>query len=788
MTLRDTRLRVVFGAAAAVLVGTIAFTYWMGLLAVESHHKLAAEVSLLGHLDKFVSTMATAETGQRGYLLTGEELYLGPYREAVSLSKQEMATLHRLALSGDLPVEKVRAIRRLAEQKLAELEETIDVRRREGVEAAVGRMRTGRGQTLMGAIRTLASEMVAAEKEELKQATRRADRAGRVLRGTFISVAILNLEFLVWVYYLVAREMARRATAAQEVSRQQQLLSTTLASIGDAVIVTDPNCYVTFVNAEAERLTAWKSSESVGEPLSKMFRLVNEETGQAVENPVEKALRLGRAVSLEHYEMLVSKDARKTPIDDCAAPIRTPDGQLFGAVLVFRDFTEHQQAEALTAALNGIDLELHSSLRFEEIMQSAVSTAAAALGAETAAISLRRDDRWVVNYVHGLPKELVGAETNDDEMRHAVLAINTRAPVAIDDALNDERITSEHLVKWGIRSVLVVPLVTRTEAVGVMSFHYTRSAMTFRKVHLRFAAQLVSSIRMALENCRLVDTLEREVAERRRAESEAIAAREAVARVNSNLEAAIEERTAKLRETVADLEQFSYSLAHDLRAPLRTMCSFSTFVLEEHGRMLDDEGLDYLKRIASAALRMDQLIRDVLAYSQTVRIQPTLETVDLDRLVREIVDQYPQLKPVEAQVEIAGPLLPVKGHLALITQCVSNLLGNAVKFMSPGVKPKVRVWTEEHNGRVRVCVRDNGIGIEASQWERIWRIFERGHAGPEYAGTGIGLSIVKRAAEKMGGSVAVISELGKGSTFSFELAKGSAHVDRSVSTLQRVCA
>jgi PAS domain S-box-containing protein len=237
------------------------------------------------------------------------------------------------------------------------------------------------------------------------------------------------------------------------------------------------------------------------------------------------------------------------------------------------------------------------------------------------------------------------------------------------------------------------------------------------------------------------------------------------------LEQTVSERTARLRETVADLEQFSYSLAHDLRAPLRSMNCFSAFLMEELGPKLQGQCLEYVKRIASGAERMDQLICDVLTYTKVARIEITPAQVNLDALVTDIIQQYPNLHPEQADIQVNGPLLPVLGNHALLTQCLSNLLGNAVKFVSPSVRPKIRIWTEPLGDRVRVLVSDNGIGIRHNKFEQIWRIFQRGHPGNEYPGTGIGLSVVKRAAERMGGTVGVSSDPGKGSTFWFELPK-----------------
>lgn len=238
-------------------------------------------------------------------------------------------------------------------------------------------------------------------------------------------------------------------------------------------------------------------------------------------------------------------------------------------------------------------------------------------------------------------------------------------------------------------------------------------------------------------------------------------------RAEEQLEQAVAERTARLREIVGELEAFSYSMAHDMRAPLRSLQGFSDVLISECGDKLDDECKGYLRRIAGGAARMDKLIQDVLNYSRIVRADLPLETVDLKELLQGIAETYPMLAVDKADVLLEGPFPRVLGNEAMLTQVFSNLLGNAVKFVAKGTRPRVRVWAEEHGARVRVFVADNGIGIPAHQHERIFGIFERATSG--YDGTGIGLAVVKKAVERMGGKVTVQSEPGGGSTFAIEV-------------------
>ncbi len=237
--------------------------------------------------------------------------------------------------------------------------------------------------------------------------------------------------------------------------------------------------------------------------------------------------------------------------------------------------------------------------------------------------------------------------------------------------------------------------------------------------------------------------------------------------LNIRLEQEVDARTARLNETIQELESFSYSITHDLRAPLRTMQSFCDVLIEEADPYLTPECKDYLKRIANASRRMDSLIRDVLAYSRVLRTDLELRPINLQALIEAIVESYPNLQPDRVQLSIEGEFCPVLGNEAALTQCVSNLLNNAVKFVAPGVFPRVRIVGEKRENRLRIWFEDNGIGIDPAYQDRIFTLFQR--ISKNYEGTGLGLSIVRKAAERMGGTVGVQSEPGQGSRFWVEL-------------------
>ena len=260
-----------------------------------------------------------------------------------------------------------------------------------------------------------------------------------------------------------------------------------------------------------------------------------------------------------------------------------------------------------------------------------------------------------------------------------------------------------------------------------------------------------------------------DITERKNVEMRLMEAKEALARHASELERVVDERTSTLRETVRELEAFSYSMVHDMRAPLRAMNSFALLLHQEYGSQLDATARGYLTRIFSSAERLDQLIRDVLNYTHVLRDPAPLTPVRLEELLRELQTSYPEWAPPRADVQIIAPMPPVLGHAALLAQVFSNLVSNAIRFVAPGVQPCVRIRASLQDARVRISVQDNGIGILPESRHRIFGMFQRIQPSSEYEGTGIGLTIVRRAVERMGGLVGFDSEPGKGSTFWLEL-------------------
>jgi signal transduction histidine kinase len=249
-------------------------------------------------------------------------------------------------------------------------------------------------------------------------------------------------------------------------------------------------------------------------------------------------------------------------------------------------------------------------------------------------------------------------------------------------------------------------------------------------------------------------------------------AREALALLNAELESRIESRTADLNAKTRELESFAYSVAHDLKAPLRGIDGYSRLLLEEYANSLDDEGRTFLETIQNSTDEMSQLIDDLLAYSRLERRELKTDRIELGPIVNALVEEKKREvaeHPIDFVIDVNGAT--VMADASGLAQSLRNYLDNAIKFSGKVANPRVEIGAQDGPGSCRLWVRDNGIGFDMKQHERIFDIFQRLNALEDYPGTGIGLAIVRKAMERMGGKAWAESEPGQGATFYLEIPK-----------------
>jgi len=232
----------------------------------------------------------------------------------------------------------------------------------------------------------------------------------------------------------------------------------------------------------------------------------------------------------------------------------------------------------------------------------------------------------------------------------------------------------------------------------------------------------------------------------------------------------LEQRLHALTAINSELEAFNYSIAHDLRTPLRSMSGFAKALLEDESANLSSLGLEYATRIARSANYMDNLLLDMLAYSRLTGAEMVPELFTLDEPVAELLGLVEkEIRDRRVTIQISSPLGGVFAHLPTFKQIMTNLISNSIKFVAPDRPPQIRIFTTSQADFIRLWVQDNGIGIPPEHHDKIFGLFQRLHDNQTYPGTGIGLALVRKGAERMGGKAGVESEVGQGSRFWVEL-------------------
>ena len=331
--------------AVIILIANVTVTYHNTGVLYLSSVAVAHTHDVLLALEDVLSLAKDAETGQRGYIITGEESYLEPYNTAVDAINSQTNVVAALTSGNPRQQARITELRSRLAAKLDELNRTIIIRRTSGAEAARSIILSGQGKSEMEAIRGIVGEMIEEETRQRNERLYQRDRAyaAAISEGLFSGFFAIATIFAFLL--LLRRHLRERERSTFIIAEQAERFRTTLASIGDGVIATDTDGRVTMINSVAESLTGWTLADALGRPLTEIFEIVNESTRATAENPAIRALNEGIIMGLANHTILIAKDGTERPIDDSAAPIRCSDGEIVGCVLVFKDVTEQRLLE-----------------------------------------------------------------------------------------------------------------------------------------------------------------------------------------------------------------------------------------------------------------------------------------------------------------------------------------------------------------------------------------------------------------------------------------------------------
>ena len=336
------RSLVVAASLGLLLIVNAAVNHRQSLGVEEAQTAVAHTYVVEADLARTLSTMVDAETGQRGFLITGEERYLEPYRTALAILETQLQQLASLTADNDDQQRDLRQARELVSTKLTELSETIAVRRSEGFDAASRVVLTDRGKRGMDELRAVLDRMGGREEALLDLRLAESRQSARTARWSALGSTAFALAAVGFIWLGYGRSTIEREMSAKAIAEERERLQVTLLGIGDGVITIDASSRITFMNPVSEALTGWRQPEAVGKLVTEVFRIVNEETRQRVENPLALVLREGTVQGLANHTILITRDGTERPIDDSAAPLRDVAGRTVGGVLVFRDISQRR--------------------------------------------------------------------------------------------------------------------------------------------------------------------------------------------------------------------------------------------------------------------------------------------------------------------------------------------------------------------------------------------------------------------------------------------------------------
>jgi PAS domain S-box-containing protein len=324
---------------ALIIVGSSVAVFVLRLKAIQSNRELMRYLDAIVDLQATLASLTEAETGQRGYLLTGDESYLRPYVDGVRGAQRNLLDLHDDAAAGDLSIDELTQLSTLINRKLEELEKVIDLRRRAGMAAAVDEVNTHSGKNLMDSIRTQTDHMTQHEESYLAANNRNVEqltRLGNLIVGGW---TILNLAALLWAYRRTNREIEGRRQEQRRLQREAELFAVTMEGIRDGVIVTDADGKVTALSQAAERLTGWNSRDALHQTYGEVFHLKNDGAARKQNDPLEQVRATGRAASDSGNSILLRRQGDAINVDYRASRLQPSEGKMGGMVLFFRELS-----------------------------------------------------------------------------------------------------------------------------------------------------------------------------------------------------------------------------------------------------------------------------------------------------------------------------------------------------------------------------------------------------------------------------------------------------------------
>ncbi|MFA6451532.1 MAG: CHASE3 domain-containing protein [bacterium] len=745
-------------AGAALLIATLAIVAisFRAFSQIEKAADARKHTNLvINRANDLMSALKDAETGERGYLLTGDEAFLEPYLAVRHSIRGRLEELRKLTVI--VAVHKhLDAMSPLIDAKLAHMARNIESRRNQNMPSVITDVSSGQGKRLMDSIRAEENSFIRIEEDAL---TRHEAEFRSNMRHLFVVIGasgLLTLLFALSFAYFIFRETQNRLRNLVHLETQHLLeiqentnkqlqqanvtlqiseekLAVTLNSIGDAVMATDAEGGVTLLNPLAEQLTGWTLTEAAGRQVDEIFHIINQETRQPADIPVKETLAHGTIQALTNHTILIARDGSERAIADSCAPIRNRDGQVIGAVLVFRDVTDR------------VAIEIGLEIARKELVE----------------IKISEDDarEYAESIINTVREPLIAL---DQDLR-AVTASRSFYEVF---KVNPEETVGQLIYDLGnkqwdipkLRELLETILPQKT------SFDDYEVEHDFASIGRRIMLLNARQIQRVSGKERIILLAIEDITKRKEIENGLEKAHED-----------LEELAAELKRTTRVKSEFLANMSHELRTPLNSINGFSEVLYDETFGPLNEKQKKYVNNVLTSGKHLLLLINQILdmAKVEAGKMNLALSQLPMKSLLNDIsmlIADMVSKKKIEMLLEIAEDLPDIEADDLKVKEVIYNLLSNAVKFTPEGGKIGMRA--KKTDSDIEVEVWDTGDGIASENMEKIFEGFFR--VDTPYSrvteGTGLGLPLSKKLVELHGGKLSVVSEgLNKGALVRFTL-------------------